>query len=286
MAEWSEDRLSTSWEHTTSVQLHTGTWASSWRWSFGELSTAIGLMSLVRVELQPTWSTAINVQGRMLFDVCKADRFFLGSVLDAAVEAQFSDSNSCAFRCTSPQWNLVPAMTWVRRCLCKRFAALAGSGPLSTSHVCMLRALCVIVSNYLISWSCMGQGICGAIVAPLGALTADHLWLVADDFSSPQPWNFSIHYALTGSERIQWPVGAVSRYCDIHVLCKIDEASIKFRVRLQVRISVKFLKGWPVIGRVRLCFASKPQVTMSYRPIDRNGIDVSLIPVFANVVVS
>lgn len=57
-------------------------------------------------------------------------------------------------------------------------------------------------------------------------------------------------------------------------------------LRLQVKISVKFLKGWPVVGRVRLCFASTPQVTMSYKPYNKNFPDVSLIPVVANLVVS
>lgn len=76
-----------------------------------------------------------------------------------------------------------------------------------------------------------------------------------------------------------------SYYSGIRGLC-IDDVALNLCLRLQVRISVKFLKGWPVVGRVRLCFTSKPQVTMSYRPIDRNGIDVSLIPFVANIVVS
>jgi Ca2+-dependent lipid-binding protein len=76
-----------------------------------------------------------------------------------------------------------------------------------------------------------------------------------------------------------------SYYWSICGLC-INDVAINMCLRSQVRVSVKFLKGWPVVGRVRLCFASKPKVTMSYRPMDRNGIDVSLIPVLANMVVS
>ncbi|XP_024399018.1 uncharacterized protein [Physcomitrium patens] len=58
----------------------------------------------------------------------------------------------------------------------------------------------------------------------------------------------------------------------------------RLHVEGTVRISVKFLESWPVVGRLRLCFTSKPLVSMSYRPMDKNGIDVSLIPVIANVV--
>lgn len=93
--------------------------------------------------------------------------------------------------------------------------------------------------------------------------------------------NLDINFSST--TLFQWHLLAVSTVAFMP-FCIIDEAW-KMCLRLQVRISVTFLKGWPVIKRVRLCFASKPQVTMSYRPMDRNGIDVSLIPVFANVVV-
>lgn len=53
---------------------------------------------------------------------------------------------------------------------------------------------------------------------------------------------------------------------------------------LQVKISVKFLNGWPVVGRVRLCFASIPQVTMSYKLYYLP--DMSLFPGVDNLVVS
>ncbi|KAG0559689.1 hypothetical protein KC19_10G123500 [Ceratodon purpureus] len=52
----------------------------------------------------------------------------------------------------------------------------------------------------------------------------------------------------------------------------------------KVRITVKFLTGWPVVGRVRICFASTPEVNMTYRPYYRNFPDASLMPGVENLV--
>jgi len=68
------------------------------------------------------------------------------------------------------------------------------------------------------------------------------------------------------------------------ILFKRDDT--EHEVRLQVKISMKFLNGWPVVGRVRLCFASTPQLTMSYKPYNKNFLDVSLIPGVQTSVVS
>lgn len=78
----------------------------------------------------------------------------VGSSLDLDLVLQkghwFADGNHAFLRFTSQPWTFVPAMTGMRRCLYKRFAALVVSGPLSTSHICMFRARCVIlVLDYL-----------------------------------------------------------------------------------------------------------------------------------------
>lgn len=151
VAEWSEDRLSTSWEHTTSVQLHTGTWASSWRWSFGELSIAISLMSLRFVQYC-SWFDPLLSMSKDVWYKMYASRLLLPWIWIRYYRRGMSllIVSHVFFRFTSLQWNLIPVMTWMRRCLYKRFAALVVSGPLSTSHVCMLRALCVMVlDDYL-----------------------------------------------------------------------------------------------------------------------------------------
>jgi len=49
-----------------------------------------------------------------------------------------------------------------------------------------------------------------------------------------------------------------------------------------VKFSIKFVEGWPVIGRVRFCFAQAPTVNMTARTIYKKGVDVSLIPGLAN----
>lgn len=59
-----------------------------------------------------------------------------------------------------------------------------------------------------------------------------------------------------------------------------------FILHLQVKFSIKFVEGWPVIGRVRFCFAQAPTVNMTARTIYKKGVDVSLIPGLANWVVN
>ena len=66
----------------------------------------------------------------------------------------------------------------------------------------------------------------------------------------------------------------------------LNEATLSMEVGLQVRISVKFLKGWPVVRRVRFCFASVPVVTMSYKPFSQSFPDVSLFRDVEKYVVS
>lgn len=56
----------------------------------------------------------------------------------------------------------------------------------------------------------------------------------------------------------------------------------KLYMKGTVKFSVKFLKGWPVLGRVRFSFEHTPTVTMTARPYNKNGIDMKIIPGAAN----
>jgi Ca2+-dependent lipid-binding protein len=46
----------------------------------------------------------------------------------------------------------------------------------------------------------------------------------------------------------------------------------------QVKIAVKFVDGWPVIGRIRFCFAHPPYIQMTASPLYKGGIDVTYFP--------
>ncbi|KAK8914457.1 C2 domain-containing protein [Platanthera zijinensis] len=46
----------------------------------------------------------------------------------------------------------------------------------------------------------------------------------------------------------------------------------------KVLVGVKFLRQWPFIGRVRVCFAEVPYFQMSVKPIFHRGIDVTELP--------
>ncbi|KAI0492175.1 hypothetical protein KFK09_026441 [Dendrobium nobile] len=46
----------------------------------------------------------------------------------------------------------------------------------------------------------------------------------------------------------------------------------------KVLVGVKFLRQWPFIGRVRMCFAGAPYFQLTVKPIFNHGIDVTEIP--------
>lgn len=46
----------------------------------------------------------------------------------------------------------------------------------------------------------------------------------------------------------------------------------------KVLIGVKFVQGWPFLGRLRVCFAEPPYFQMTVKPIFTHGIDVTEIP--------
>ena len=47
---------------------------------------------------------------------------------------------------------------------------------------------------------------------------------------------------------------------------------------LQVLIGVKFLRQWPFLGRLRICFAEPPYFQMTVKPIFTHGLDVTDLP--------
>nr|XP_017186996.2 C2 domain-containing protein At1g53590-like isoform X2 [Malus domestica] len=46
----------------------------------------------------------------------------------------------------------------------------------------------------------------------------------------------------------------------------------------KVLIGVKFLRRWPFLGRVRLCFVQPPYFQMTVKPIFTHGLDVTVLP--------
>ncbi|TQD85531.1 hypothetical protein C1H46_028897 [Malus baccata] len=46
----------------------------------------------------------------------------------------------------------------------------------------------------------------------------------------------------------------------------------------KVLIGVKFLRRWPFLGRVRLCFVDPPYFQMTVKPIFTHGLDVTVLP--------
>ncbi|EOA29501.1 hypothetical protein CARUB_v10013073mg [Capsella rubella] len=46
----------------------------------------------------------------------------------------------------------------------------------------------------------------------------------------------------------------------------------------KVLIGVKFLRRWPFLGRLRVCFAEPPYFQMTVKPISTHGLDVAVLP--------
>ncbi|XP_018441858.1 C2 domain-containing protein At1g53590 isoform X2 [Raphanus sativus] len=46
----------------------------------------------------------------------------------------------------------------------------------------------------------------------------------------------------------------------------------------KVLIGVKFLRRWPFLGRLRVCFAEPPYFQMNVKPIFTHGVDVAVVP--------
>lgn len=54
----------------------------------------------------------------------------------------------------------------------------------------------------------------------------------------------------------------------------------------QVLVGVKFLRTWPYLGRLRVCFAEPPYFQMTVKPIFNHGVDVTEVPGIAGWLVS
>ncbi|CAL1386216.1 unnamed protein product [Linum trigynum] len=50
------------------------------------------------------------------------------------------------------------------------------------------------------------------------------------------------------------------------------------QVEGKVLIGIKFLRRWPFIGRLRVCFAEPPYFQMTVKPIFTHGVDVTVLP--------
>ncbi|CAN1301503.1 C2 domain-containing protein At1g53590 [Linum perenne] len=50
------------------------------------------------------------------------------------------------------------------------------------------------------------------------------------------------------------------------------------QVEGKVLVGIKFLRRWPFIGRLRLCFAEPPYFQMTVKPIFTHGVDVTVLP--------
>ncbi|KAM7260703.1 hypothetical protein ACFE04_011376 [Oxalis oulophora] len=46
----------------------------------------------------------------------------------------------------------------------------------------------------------------------------------------------------------------------------------------KVLVGVKFLRNWPFLGRIRVCFVEPPYFQMTVKPIFTHGVDVTVIP--------
>lgn len=49
---------------------------------------------------------------------------------------------------------------------------------------------------------------------------------------------------------------------------------------------MKFLKEWPFLGRIRVCFVEPPYFQMTVKPIFTHGLDVTELPGIAGWLVS
>lgn len=54
----------------------------------------------------------------------------------------------------------------------------------------------------------------------------------------------------------------------------------------KVLVGVKFLRRWPFLGRLRVCFAEPPYFQMTVKPIFTHGLDVAVLPGIAGWLVS
>jgi len=58
------------------------------------------------------------------------------------------------------------------------------------------------------------------------------------------------------------------------------------RAFVQVLVGVRFLRQWPFIGRVRVCFVEPPYFQMTVKPLFGHGLDVTELPGISGWLVS
>jgi Ca2+-dependent lipid-binding protein len=73
---------------------------------------------------------------------------------------------------------------------------------------------------------------------------------------------------------VQYPV--------LIMLCQLNLS----RVCMQVLVGVRFLRQWPFIGRVRVCFVEPPYFQMTVKPLFGHGLDVTELPGISGWLVS
>jgi Ca2+-dependent lipid-binding protein len=55
---------------------------------------------------------------------------------------------------------------------------------------------------------------------------------------------------------------------------------------MQVLLGVKFVRSWPFLGRIRLCFVEPPYFQMTVKPLVGHGLDVTEFPGISGWLVS
>lgn len=71
--------------------------------------------------------------------------------------------------------------------------------------------------------------------------------------------------------------------CDF---CKLNTYLFVCFCSEKVLVGVKFLRRWPFLGRLRVCFAEPPYFQMTVKPIFTHGLDVAVLPGIAGWLVS
>ena len=70
--------------------------------------------------------------------------------------------------------------------------------------------------------------------------------------------------------------------CKTYLVCLLSLS----RAFLQVLVGVRFLRQWPFIGRVRVCFVEPPYFQMTVKPLFGHGLDVTELPGISGWLVS
>lgn len=68
--------------------------------------------------------------------------------------------------------------------------------------------------------------------------------------------------------------------------CKLNTFFFVCFCSEKVLVGVKFLRRWPFLGRLRVCFAEPPYFQMTVKPIFTHGLDVAVLPGIAGWLVS